>query len=297
MMKKTNRLSRGLLAVVLLVLAVGVRAQSAADLRINEVLVENQSNYIDDFGQHSPWIEIYNSAFNYVNIGGLYLTNDLENPTMYQIPKGDPITLIAPQNYIIFWADNHTTRGIRHLNFDLRNSRIVALFDANGKTLIDVVELNGAQRVDTTFGRISDGGTQWGYLEKSTPGANNNTKVVITSAEKFGAMDPYGVGMAIIAMTVVFSALAILYIFFKNVARLYGIQWSQFFSKKHIAVAMEVDNPEELTGEVSAAIAMALHLYRNQLHDHENTILTIKKVAKTYSPWSSKIYGVLNRMH
>lgn len=297
MMKKTNRLSRGLLAVVLLVLAMGVRAQSAADLRINEVLVENQSNYIDDFGQHSPWIEIYNSAFNYVNIGGLYLTNDLENPTMYQIPKGDPITLIAPQNYIIFWADNHTTRGIRHLNFDLRNSRIVALFDANGKTLIDVVELNGAQRVDTTFGRISDGGTQWGYLEKSTPGANNNTKVVITSAEKFGAMDPYGVGMAIIAMTVVFSALAILYIFFKNVARLYGIQWSQFFSKKHIAVAMEVDNPEELTGEVSAAIAMALHLYRNQLHDHENTILTIKKVAKTYSPWSSKIYGVLNRMH
>lgn len=296
MMKKTNRLSRGLLAVVLLVIAVGVRAQSAADLRINEVLVENQSNYIDDFGQHSPWIEIYNKAYNSVNIGGLYLTNDLENPTMYQIPKGDPITLIAPQNYIIFWADNHSTRGIRHLNFDLRNSKLVALFDANGKTLIDVVELNDVQRVDTTFGRISDGGIQWGYLEKSTPGANNNTKVAVTSAEKFGAMDPFGVGMAVIAMTVVFSALAILYIFFKNVARLYGIQWSRLFSKKQIA-SIEVANPEELTGEVSAAIAMALHLYRNQLHDHENTILTIKKVAKTYSPWSSKIYGVLNRMH
>lgn len=297
MMRKIKQLSRGLLAAGLLVLASGVKAQSAADFRINEVLVENQTNCIDDFGQHSPWIEIYNSAYNYVDIAGLYLTNDLDNPTMYQIPKGDPITLIAPQSYLVFWADDHASRGIRHLNFDLKNSKLVALFDGDGKTLIDVVKLDGVQRVDTTFGRFADGGTQWGYLEKSTPGANNTTKVVITSADKFGAMDPFGVGMTIIAMTVVFSALAILYVFFKNVARLYGVQWSKLFSKKQIGALKEAANDDELTGEISAAIAMALHLYQNQLHDHENTILTIRKVAKTYSPWSSKIYGVLNRMH
>lgn len=295
MTKKTNRLSRGLLAVVLLVLAVGVRAQSAADLRINEVLVENQSNYIDDFGQHSPWIEIYNKAYNSVNIGGLYLTNDLENPTMYQIPKGDPLTLIAPQNYLVFWADGHSSRGIRHLNFDLRESRLVALFDANGKTLIDVVELNHAQRVDTTYGRLIDGSTEWGFLDKSTPAANNNTKPVVTAGDSFGKMDPTGVGMAVIAMSVVFAALAMLYAFFKNVARLYAIRWSEIFKRRKVE-EQKITTEDELTGEVSAAIAFALHMYRNQLHDHENTILTIKKVAKTYSPWSSKIYGVMNRI-
>ncbi|HAH59495.1 MAG TPA: phage tail protein, partial [Bacteroidales bacterium] len=31
-----------------------------------------------------------------------------------------------------------------------------------------------------------------------------------------------------------------------------------------------------------------------ELHDHEDAVLTIKKVARTYSPWSSKIYGLRN---
>jgi hypothetical protein len=37
---------------------------------------------------------------------------------------------------------------------------------------------------------------------------------------------------------------------------------------------------------------MAFHLYEseNATHDYENTILTINKTARTYSPWSSKIY-------
>ena len=66
-------------------------SQSIADLRINEILVINDSNYVDDFGSRSSWIEIFNSAYNYVNIAGCYLTNDLKNPKKYQIPKGDQI--------------------------------------------------------------------------------------------------------------------------------------------------------------------------------------------------------------
>jgi hypothetical protein len=44
--------------------------------------------------------------------------------------------------------------------------------------------------------------------------------------------------------------------------------------------------------EVFAAIAVALHFYKSDLHDHENAVLTINRVARTYSPWSSKIYGL-----
>lgn len=44
--------------------------------------------------------------------------------------------------------------------------------------------------------------------------------------------------------------------------------------------------------EVSAAIAMALHLYSSQIHDQENPVITMIKVSRTYSPWSSKIYGL-----
>jgi hypothetical protein len=48
----------------------------------------------------------------------------------------------------------------------------------------------------------------------------------------------------------------------------------------------------DINGEVAAVISAALHLYKNDEHDFENTVLTIKKVAKAYSPWSSKIYGL-----
>ena len=49
-----------------------------------------------------------------------------------------------------------------------------------------------------------------------------------------------------------------------------------------------------LSGEISAAIGMAITLYLKEQHDEESGIITIKRVARTYSPWNSKIYGVNN---
>jgi glutaconyl-CoA/methylmalonyl-CoA decarboxylase subunit delta len=46
--------------------------------------------------------------------------------------------------------------------------------------------------------------------------------------------------------------------------------------------------------EVQAAIAMALYLHFNEMHDEESNIITIQRVSKTYSPWSSKIYNMRN---
>jgi len=45
------------------------------------------------------------------------------------------------------------------------------------------------------------------------------------------------------------------------------------------------------SGEVFAAIAMAIYEV-TELHDDENTILTIKNTVRNYSPWSSKIYSL-----
>ncbi len=48
----------------------------------------------------------------------------------------------------------------------------------------------------------------------------------------------------------------------------------------------------DVNTEIAAVISTALHLFQNDVHDFESTVLTIKKVAKAYSPWSSKIYGL-----
>lgn len=44
--------------------------------------------------------------------------------------------------------------------------------------------------------------------------------------------------------------------------------------------------------ETAAAIGLALNLYYKEIHDYELAILTIQKVIRPYSPWSSKIYGL-----
>ncbi|MDE5858752.1 MAG: OadG family protein, partial [Muribaculaceae bacterium] len=45
------------------------------------------------------------------------------------------------------------------------------------------------------------------------------------------------------------------------------------------------------SGEVIAAIGLALRDHF-EAHDQESTVLTINKVRRSYSPWSSKIYGM-----
>jgi hypothetical protein len=67
-----------------------------------------------------------------------------------------------------------------------------------------------------------------------------------------------------------------------------------FKSKKHVEQSVEtpVETIEVPDYELQAAIGFALHMYMTELHDFEKTILTIQKVMRPYSPWSSKIYGL-----
>jgi Na+-transporting methylmalonyl-CoA/oxaloacetate decarboxylase gamma subunit len=267
-----------------------VEGQNAGDLRFNEILVLNDSNSVDDFGMHTAWIEFFNSAYNTVNIGGCYLTDDLSNPTKYWIPTGDPATKISSRCYTVFWADNHPTRGIFHLNFDLKQAKTIALYNADGKTLIDKVDIPVDQKADVTYGRPTNDSNEWIYLEKSTPGANNDYTKKKSAGESFVEIDPYGIGMTVIAMFVVFLSLALLFIIYKNMGKFFirrGAKTDKTVVENK-STKSAVD--DEISGEVNAAIAMALYLYQNEQHDYENTVLTIQKVSRNYSPWSSKIY-------
>jgi hypothetical protein len=274
-----------------------INGQSAIDLRFSEVLVYNDSLNVDNFGKHSSWIEIFNSSYNTVDIGGCYITNDLSNPTKYWIPTGDPSTRLQSRCYMVFWADNKPSRGILHLNFTITESDTLALFDANGKTLIDKLIIPSPQYSNMSYGLILDENeigeevAVWKYLDKITPASANDHTRKASSGERFVKMDPTGVGMAAIAMMVVFTSLALLYFVFKST----GNYFTRAAAKKSASTADFGDatvKSVDLSGEVSAAISLSLYMYSSNLHDQENTVLTIKKVARTYSPWSSKIYSL-----
>mgnify|MGYP001049359109 CR=1 FL=1 len=49
---------------------------------------------------------------------------------------------------------------------------------------------------------------------------------------------------------------------------------------------------QDSDAEVAAAIAVALRLYSYKSMEFEETIITIQKVIRPYSPWNSKIYNM-----
>ena len=113
------------------------------------------------------------------------------------------------------------------------------------------------------------------------------------AADEFVRIDPYGIGMTVIAMTIVFSVLAIVYLFFSNISKLYFALQNRPAKKQDHDKVVVTEN-KGIEAEVSAAIAMAIHLYQSRQHDVESLKITIQKVSKLYSPWNSKLY-MINR--
>ena len=69
--------------------------------------------------------------------------------------------------------------------------------------------------------------------------------------------------------------------------------FEKLFCKKTGSASIGKDKGEIPTADI-VAIAMALHLFYDEVHDDESNVITIKRIERRYSPWSSKIYGINN---
>ncbi|WP_102409167.1 OadG family transporter subunit [Parabacteroides bouchesdurhonensis] len=284
----------GVLLLFALLVSFGAKAQRATSMRINEVLVINEDNYVDDYGKRHAWIELFNSSAGTVNIQGCFLTNDKNNPKKYPIPKGDVLTLIPPHQHTLFWADGEPNRGTFHVNFTLDPSteNYIALYDADGKTLIDEVVIPALQKADVSYGRTIDGHGEWATLQKVTPSTNNVTLDSNEKIDNFKANDSLGIGMTLTAMAVVFTGLFLLFIIFKQIGKFSIAASKRNAQKASGSTSAVAANIGQESGEIFAAIGAALYEMSDDNHDIEHTVLTIRKVQRAYSPWSSKIYGL-----
>ncbi len=147
-------------------------AAGSADLRINELMADNDSTIADpdEAGAYEDWIEIFNPGTAAVDMGGMYLTDDLSKPTKWQVPRG---VTIAAGGYLVFWADDEASQGSLHAAFKLSaDGEAVGLFQPDGTTQVDSVTF-GAQATDVSYGRYPDGSGSWVLQGPATPGAAN----------------------------------------------------------------------------------------------------------------------------
>lgn len=294
------------LLLVALTCAGAVMAQGRRGLRINEVMIQNDStSVVDDFGRYNAWVELFNSTFGPLEISSVFLTNDRNNNTLYPVPLGDVNTEIPARQHVLFWADGEPNKGTFHMNFTFTpgQDNYIAIYDANGLSLIDEIVVPGDLKPGQSYARKVDGeggvgeADAWEVRDGSdakyiTPSSNNIIKSTNSKVDMFAEEDPRGGGMAVMAMCIMFTALLVLAICFYIINKI-GASISRSRKIKALAENDEVEehHKEQDSGEVIAAIAAALaeHL---DAHDRENTVLTINKVRRAYSPWSSKIYGL-----
>ncbi len=277
-------------------------------LLINEVLVTNESNFQDDYGMHSGWIEIFNKAYSSADLAGclLRVSSQPGDTATYFIPKGDVLTSVKPRQHALFWADGAPRRGTFHTNFILSptTENWIGLYDSGKKLLDQVTVPGGVLQANQSYARVSDASGEWEVKDDSedkyvTPSTNNQTIESNPKMEKFGKHDPIGIGMAISAMSVVFLGLILLYICFKQVGKgAIALRKRNEAKAANTADAQQTSSnaPDEVPGEVAAAIAMALHEAQGADHDTEATVLTFN-TGRNNSPWSSKIYTLRETPH
>jgi hypothetical protein len=141
-------------------------------LSINEILASNQTGLIDNFGDRDDWLEIRNPGPFPVELGGLFLSDDLTRSTMWQLPA---LTL-DPGQFLLIWCDAEPGQGSNHAIFRLsREGGEVGLFDAvdHGNVLIHGLTF-GPQSPDVSFGYLPDDAARPEYLVVPTPLTSND---------------------------------------------------------------------------------------------------------------------------
>ena len=297
-----------LLGTLLLAGASMTHAQVEQSIKINEVMTSNTSNLQDEYGQREAWIEIANVSFTTYNVRGMFITTDRSvlDPQMSvpermkrmsAIPSGEPRTALSGRQHLIPFCNSLPSKGSMHLSVPVDPSKPtwIGLYSGNATLLIDSVTVPVIAD-NLSYARHKDGSVNWVVksAEQVTPGISNMTDIVETKTAKLKREDPYGFGITVLAMGIVFFCLALLFVFFT----LFG-----FFMKHRSAVAniqpvkagvKTVEKTMEVASKTStilqdglktkgidkevymAVIAMALKEYQDNVHDVESGVITIK---------------------
>ena len=308
---------RILTILALLLSFTSLRAQNVIDLIIAEVLaVPDSTGIVDDYGRQGGWIEIFNTSQGTVNIAGCFLTDDRSDLKKSIIPKGDLKTKIGPRQTVVFYASGNGDDGTFYADFKVRPGSTVYLVSNDGRTIIDSLSVPANVPVGMSMKKQAFDLRQKEFEplpdpEVPSPGIYNGDLNAATKAEAMKEKDPHGGILSLVAVTVVFSALAILWflfwLFFDRPAKKAAAAKNQppkpKKEKKAKKAALAAAKPGEVSDEIAAvialamdmeqggddyaAIAMAMHLYfSDAVHDAESFVLTMR--PKDGSAWNDK---------
>jgi len=159
------------------------------NVKINELMAENNGVILDNFSEADDWIELYNTHNSEVLLSGLFISDDKYNPVKYQIFDEFNNLTIAPKSYQILWADDDDNQGALHLNFKLsEKGEEICLYVNNGYDLLKIDEIEYSKSIaNKSFGAYYDGinsqATDLVFLDPSPAYPNMDIPVNIIAIE------------------------------------------------------------------------------------------------------------------
>jgi hypothetical protein len=162
-----------------------VSGSLAQTVFISEFLADNQLNTkVDEDGDHSDWLEIWNSGASTINLNGWYLTDDSGDLRKWQFPPASPsVPLAAGARIVVFASNKNRKLDITklHTNFKLSKNAgsYLALVRPDGLTVEHAYASYPLQVQDITYGLAIT--AQWQTLV--APTASGKVKVPLSSAD------------------------------------------------------------------------------------------------------------------
>lgn len=138
-----------------------------AQVVINEVMASCATS-INGLDSNEDWIELYNSTTSAIDLGGYSLSDDTDNPFLWQFPSG---SVIAARGYLLVVADD-LNQGL-HTNFKLSKEGETLLLANKQGYILDTFEFP-FQLTNVSYGRKRNEASVKGYFTLPTPGAAND---------------------------------------------------------------------------------------------------------------------------
>jgi len=152
---------------------------SSGQIKINEVLANNQGVSNNPAFQFEDWIELYNSSDQEVDIGGMGISDD--NSIKYVFPNSG--LKMPAKSFLLLIASGNVSAGPRHLNFSLDDDgETLKLFSTTG-SVSDKFEYP-ALRKNVSYGRISNGARRLRFFTEPSPEASNSEQTPIKKISK-----------------------------------------------------------------------------------------------------------------
>ena len=171
-MKIFKKINIVFLLIIFLYTSCEDRNDNEIGLYINEFMASNSTTIADEIGEHDDWVELYNSTSDPIDVGGMFIADDI-NDDLYLIPNSNSSQTTVPANgYLILWFDKDEEQGAHHVGEKLSADGEGIYLLSDSTTFIDSLSFD-TQETDISMGRFPDGSDNWVTFTSPTPGAAN----------------------------------------------------------------------------------------------------------------------------